>query len=142
MRAKEFLQEIRRLEICCKQKREEIDLLKEQATCLRSVEIKHDRIQTTPDGQGFTRIIERAAEMERELTADLERLQEVRHKLIDMIQDIDTAEYIDLLFLRYVMNKSMIYIADYLGHELSYTYNMHGWALSEFEKKHPEILEK
>ena len=141
MRAKEYLREIRRLEICCRQKREEIEILRDQATCLRSVEIQHDKIQTTPDGQGFTRFIDRAAEMEAELTADLERLQEIRHERIQMIQRLDNAEYIDLLYMYYVLNKSMSYIADYIGHELSYTYNMHLAALEEFEKKFPEILE-
>ena len=135
MNAKTYLQEIRRLEIKYRQNLEEINLLREQALCLPSTNIKDDVVQTSREGQGFTRIVERAAELERQLKEDAAQLQEIRHKRIEMINGLQNPKHIELLFLRYVLNKSMVYISDYIDQELGYTYNMHGLALQEFEKK-------
>lgn len=135
MRAKEYLREIRRLEIRVRQKKEEIELIREQASCLPSTDLKQDRIQTSPDGQGFTRLIDRAASLEQELQQDIEELQKVRHERIMMIHQLEDPKQAELLFLRYVRDRSLDYIADYM--ELSYdrVRHMHGEALQIFQKK-------
>lgn len=141
MRAKEYLREIRRLEIRVRQKKEEIALIREQASCLPSMEIKQDRVQTSPDGQGFTRLIDKAAVLEQELLSDIEELQQVRHERIEMIQQLSDPIFIEILYLRYVSNRSMAYIADYLQKGLQHTYKLHGWALQAFEKQFQEIFQ-
>lgn len=135
MRAKEYLREIRRLEIRVRQKREEIDLIREQAACLPAMEIKQDRVQTSPDGQGFTRLIDNAAVLEQELLSDIEELQQVRHERIEMIHQMENQRYMEILYLRYVMNKSLDYIADYLHVSYEWVRHLHGEALQSFQKK-------
>ena len=140
MRAKEFLREIRRFDIRIRQKKEEITLIREQASCVPGMEIRKDRIQSSPDGQGFTRLLDKAADLERELRADVAELQKIRHERILMIQQLDNETLEEILFQRYVFHRSLQYIAEYLQLDYSYIRNAHGTALMEFEKKFPEIL--
>lgn len=120
---------------------EEIELLRESASCIGLQEIKPDSIQTSPDGQGFTRMIDRAADMERELTEEIARLNEMRHERIGMIQQLDS-QYSELLFQRYVLGKDLWYIAQYMGRSYGRIRNLHGEALEAFAKKFLENLEK
>ena len=120
---------------------EEIELLRESASCIGSQEIKPDAIQTSPDGQGFTRMIDRAADMERELMEEIARLNEMRHERISMIQQLDS-QYSELLFQRYVLGKDLWYIAQYMGRSYGRIRNLHSEALEAFAKKFLENLEK
>lgn len=138
MGAKQYLREIRLLEIRIRQKREEIDRLKEEAACVPALEIKADLVQTSPDGQGFTRLIDKAAALELELASDIQALQTERHKRALEIQSLDDPEHVQLLFMFYVTQRPMRYIAEYLGCGIRQAYNIHGHALTAFEKKYPE----
>lgn len=137
MGAKQYLREIRVLEIRIQQKKEEIDRLKEEAACVPALEIKADLVQTSPDGQGFTRLIDKAEALERELSQDIQTLQTERHKRAAEIQSLDDPEHVQLLFMFYVTSRPMRYIADYLGIGIRQAYNIHGRALQAFEKKFP-----
>lgn len=118
---------------------EEIDLLRESASCIGSQEIKSDTVQTSPDGQGFTRMIDRAADMEQELLAEVARLNSMRHERIKMIQALDW-QYSDLLFQRYVLGKDLWYIAQYMNKGYDWARHIHGEALEEFWEMHSEKI--
>ena len=118
---------------------EEIELLRESATCIGSQEIKSDTIQTSSECQGFTRIIDKAADMERELLAGIEELNQMRHERIKMIQTLDW-QYSDLLFQRYVLGKDLWYIAQYMDKDYGYIRNLHGEALEIFAEKFPKQI--
>lgn len=126
------------LEIRIQQKREEIDRLREEAACVPALEIKADLVQTSPDGQGFTRLIDKAAALEAELAEDIKALQDERHKRAREIQTLDDPDHVQLLYMAYVTNRSMRYIAEYLGCGVRYAYKIHGRALQAFEEKYPE----
>lgn len=134
MNAKRYLSEIRRLDIICRQKREEINLIREQATCVPALTIKQDLVQTSPDGQGFTRLMDRAADLEAELKRDLEQLQEERHRRVVQIQQLENPLYIDILYQRYVYSRSLQYIAEDTGMSYERIRHYHGDALYEFSK--------
>lgn len=135
MKAKTYLSEIRRLEVICRQKREEIELIREQAACIPALTIKEDLVQTSPDGQGFTKLIDRANDLEEELRKDIARLQEERHKRVVQIQQLENPLHIDILYQRYVFNRTLQYIADYTGLSYDRIRHYHGDALGEFSKK-------
>ena len=118
---------------------EEIELLRESATCIGSQEIKTDTIQTPSDGQGFTRIIDKAADMERELLVEIEELNQMRHERIKMIQALDW-QYSDLLFQRYVLGKDLWYIAQYMNKGYDWARHIHGEALEEFWKRYSKKI--
>lgn len=134
MNAKRYLSEIRRLDIICRQKREEIRLIQEQATCVPALTIKQDLVQTSPDGQGFTRLMDRAADLEAELERDLEQLQEERHRRVVQIQQLENPLHIDILYQRYVFSRSLQYIAEDMGMSYEWVRHCHGDALYEFSK--------
>lgn len=135
MKAKTYLREIKRLDVICKQKAEEIQLIREQAMCVPAQTIKPDLIQTSPDGQGFTRLIDRAVTLESEIKKDIDTLQAERHKRIAQIQQMDNIISIDVLYQRYVLYKPLQDIAEYMGLSYGHVRNIHGVALNEFQRK-------
>lgn len=135
MKAKAYLSEIRRMEIICRQKKDEIDMIHEQAACVPALTIKADIVQTSHDGQGFTRLSDKAADLEAELREDLERLREERHKRIMQIQELDNPTHIDILYQRYIRNWSLQDIAEYTGSSYGTIRHYHGNALQDFQRK-------
>ena len=93
-----------------------------------------ERVQTSPNGSGFTRMIDKAADLERELIKEIESLNLMRHKRIAQIQQLDL-QYSDLLFQRYVLGRDLWYISEHLNMRYGYVRKIHGRALEDFAKR-------
>ena len=132
--AKIYLIEIRTAEAKIRQKEEEIRLLREGAACIKGQQTDAERVQTSPNGSGFTRMIDKAADLERELIKEIESLNLMRHKRIAQIQQLDL-QYSDLLFQRYVLGRDLWYISEYLNMRYGYVRKIHGRALEDFAKR-------
>ena len=132
--AKAYLREIRSAEAKIRQKEEEIRLLRESAACIKGQQADSEKVQTSPDGSGFTRMIDKAADLEAELAGEIESLNEMRHERIAQIQELEP-QYSDLLFQRYVLGRDLLYISEYLGRGYGWIRQMHGQALETFRKK-------
>lgn len=134
MTAKEYLQQIKADDLKIEQKLKEYESLAGRKTCLGSMDYSVLRVQTSPDGQGFTKIVDRLVDLQREINDDIDRFYDSKHKKIAEIQSLSKPEYIDILFRRYVEGKSLEQIAADMGYSYHWCCHMHGEALKEFEK--------
>lgn len=83
------------------QKQAEYDTLKEGRTYVGSMDYSVDRVQTTPDGLGFTKISDILYDLQKEINDDIDQWHDMRHKRINQIQQLSKAEYIDNLNLNF-----------------------------------------
>ena len=135
MTAKEYLQEIRKMDLAIDQKQTEYDTMKKKRTYIGGMDYSSERVQTSPDGSGFTKISDRLLDMQRGINDDIDEWHDMRHERINQIQQLSKSEYVDILFRRYVRYQSLKDISDALKFDYNYTCNLHGNALKEFYLK-------
>ncbi len=82
MTAKEYLQEIRKLDLYINQKQTEYDTLYKLRGGAGGIDYAQERVQTSPDGQGFTKISDRLIDLQKEINGS------------KMLRNTNVSEYI------------------------------------------------
>ncbi len=136
MKAKEYLQQLQRLDVMINQKIKEIDDLRLSAKSVSSLDYSKERVQTSPSGDApFVKLIGRIAELEAEINAEIDTFVDKKHKIINQIQTLNNSKYIEVLYKKYVEFKRLEVIADEIGYTYQYIVLLHGQALKEFSRK-------
>ena len=134
MKAKEYLQQLKRLDELINQKIKEVTDLRERATSVSGIDYSKDKVQTSPSGDApFVKLIGKIADLEAEINAEIDSFVNEKHKIINQIQSLKNADYISLLFKRYVEFKKFEIIAIEMNFTYQYVLELHGCALREFE---------
>lgn len=140
MKAKEYLQQLQRLDTIISQKMVELEDLRLKVTSTGSIDYSKERVQTSPSGDApFTNMIARIADLEDEINAEIDRFVDEKHKIINQIQGLKNADYISLLFKRYVELKKFEIIAIEMNFTYQYILELHGYALKEFETTYKNL---
>lgn len=75
MRAKEYLQQLRRLDTVIDQKIKELDDLKVKSTCIGGFDYSKERVQTSPSGDApYVRTVSRIVDLNEEINRELMNL--------------------------------------------------------------------
>lgn len=134
MKAKEYLQQLQRLDTVINQKIKEVQALRVQARSTGGLDYSKERVQSSPSEDApFVKPICRIIDLEAEINAEIDRFVDEKHKIINQIQGLKNSDYISLLFKRYVEFKKFETIAVEMNFTYQYVLNMHGYALKEFE---------
>lgn len=133
MRAKEYLDQIRKLDIKIGQRITELEQMRQRLSVISGIDYSKDRVQSSPSSGNAQ--VEKLVDMDREIWGMIEQETELKHKIIDEIQQLENPIYVDLLFRRYVQCHSFERIACDMGYVYNYVCNLHGEALREFETK-------
>ncbi len=135
MKAKEYLQQLQRLDTVINQKIKELGDLRLKSQSTGSIDYSTERVQTSPSGDApFVKLICRIIDLEAEINAEIDKFIDEKHKIINQIQSLKNSDYISLLFKRYVEFKKFEVIAVEMNFTYQYVLNMHGYALKEFEQ--------
>lgn len=135
MTAKEYLKEIKKIDVAIDQKQIEYETLKGSRTYIGSMDYSAERVQTSPDGSGFTRISDRITDMQQEINDEIDQWHDMRHERIGQIQELSKVEYVEVLFRRYVQYQSLETIAGDLDKSYYRICHLHGEALQELEER-------
>lgn len=134
MKAKEYLQQLQRLDTVINQKINELGDLRLKSQSTGSIDYSKERVQTNPSGDApFVKPICRIIDLEAEINAEIDKFIDEKHKIINQIQSLKNSDYISLLFKRYVEFKKFETIAVEMNFTYQYVLNMHWYALKEFE---------
>ena len=99
-----------------------------------------DKVQTSPSGDTpFVKLIGKIADLEAEINAEIDSFVNEKHKIINQIQSLKNADYISLLFKRYVEFKKFEIIAIEMNFTYQYVLELHGCALREFETTYKNL---
>lgn len=136
MKHKDCLRRIRRLDVHIDQKIKELESLRAAATRISGANYARDPVSGgKKQCAGYTGIVERIVDLEREIEAEIDRFVDERHETINRIQSLDDPIYADILFQRYVEYKSLYEIAREMRYSYSHTRRIFGKALRVFMAK-------
>ena len=133
MTTKQYLSQIRLLDIKVGQRIEELTEMRARVSILSGIDYSKDRIQATPTTGN--KQIEDLVDFENKLYDLIQKERDLKHKIIGQIQELDNAIYVDILFRRYVECHSFERIACDMGYAYNYVCTLHGEALNAFENK-------
>ncbi|MGN1368455.1 MAG: hypothetical protein ACI4WX_06285 [Aristaeellaceae bacterium] len=135
MKAKEYLMQLKKMDVMIDCKLEKRRRLMELATRITPT-IKEDVVSGGGNHDRMTDAVAKLVDLEMEINADIDRyvdLQREAEKLLDRLADTDRHKY-DVLYKRYVLDEKWEKIAAEMGYSsVSSVYKMHGWALKSFE---------
>lgn len=140
MTAKEYLRQLRQLEIKIEQRRLERDHLLSDAMGNGSPRLSRDKVQTSVSGDTMGDKLAECADLQKEIDWLINKLIADRHRIIGEIHTLNDARYIQILYLHYVEGKRLEDVAEIMikpnGKHYSYDHiaSLHGMALQEFDR--------
>lgn len=133
MTAKEYLQQIRQCEIFIKQRQRELEQLKDSRTFISGIDYGKDRVQTSfTGGTSQNKTSEDIVDLENEIEENINKMNSLRHDIIDKIQKMKDIRYSELLFLKYVEGMDLGNISIRMNYEYKWCCELHTRALDEF----------
>lgn len=130
MSPKEYLQQIRLLDIKINHRRQELNSLKK----LYLPAVKSDGVQANKFSDTTGSKVVRIESIENEINNDINELIKLRHKIIGEIHSLNNSLYIDILYKRYIEYKNLKQIADEMNYSFIHIRRCHGYALLELKK--------
>ena len=140
MTAKEYLRQLKNLEIKIAQRRQERDRLIAEAMGNNSPRLSVDKVQSSGAGDQMSDKLADAADIQREVDWLINKLIADRHRIIGEIHTLTDARYIQILYLHYVEGKKLEDVAEIMvktnGKPYSYDHiaSLHGMALQKFDR--------
>ena len=149
MTAKEYLSQIRLLDLKIDQKIEERQELIHRASGITAVSVDPNRVQTSGDTVGPMRYVDKAVDMEKDINRMIDEYTDARDRIINQIHQLSDARYVELLGLKYVGRREKDGRMHYMrleeiactmvksnGEPYSYDHirSMHGEALKRFSE--------
>lgn len=141
MKAKEYLQQLQRLDTVINQKIKEVQDLRLKSQSTGSVDYSKERVQSSPSGDApFVKPICRIIDLEAEINAEIDTFVDEKHKIINQIQALQNPKHIDILYKHYVEFKRLEIVAVEINFTYQYIVELHGTALKEFQLTHENLL--
>ena len=139
MTAKEYLSQGRHLDARINDKLHQVEqlrLMAEKATAM----LGGIPNSGTPNVSGLQDTICRIVDLEAEISRSVDQLIELRREIMHAIDAVPNAEYRTLLSMRYLSFRSWQDIAESMGYNEKYVYELHGKALKMIRV--PQVLTK
>lgn len=141
MKAKEYLQQLQRLDTMINQKIKEVDDLRLKSRSVGSIDYSKERVQTSPSGDApFVKLIGRIIDLEVEINAEIDAFVDEKHRIINQIQALKNSKYIEILYKHYVEFKRLEVVAVEMNFTYQYVVELHGYALKDFQTTYENLL--
>jgi len=131
--AKEYLEQIESLSIRIDQMQNRLDCMRETAGGAAAIRYDKDRVQASVTVDAVERNVLNLIEMENKIFAEKVRLETIRNKITEQIQNLDDDRYVQILYKRYVEGKKFFTIHKEIHLDYDYVRALHGEALGYFE---------
>ena len=130
--AKELLLQPQKLNAIIQSRLIELQQLKDLARSV-TANINQERVKASGDYQKMASLVDRAVDMESEITSLSNQLLDIKKEVSSVIEQLNPTEY-DLLHKRYIQGMSFYEIANQKGKEYSWVTTVHGRALKNMQK--------
>ena len=134
MKAKEYLQQLQKLDIVINQKLQELYELKKMGG-IKCIDYTMEKVQSSrQNGANFETILIKIIDMENEINAEIDSFIDMKHCIINKIQTLDNSKNMQVLYKRYVEYKRLEMVACEMAYTFQYVVLLHGQALKDFEQ--------
>ena len=134
MTAKEYLQQLRMLDIKIRHRKEQVEELRALAMYSGSFASDGERVQTSGSGDRMSEQVARYVDLQAEVEEMIRGYTERKDRIIREIHELSDARYVEVLFKRYVEFKSFERIACEMNYNYTWICELHGKALQAFER--------
>lgn len=131
MTAKQYLSQLRILDIKINQKQDELHRL--YCAAERTTPVQNEGIGGGGTSDKVGNITALIADLDTEINADIDRLVDLRHRIINQIHALEDHDEIKVLERRYVYLSSWKHIAAEMQYDLRKIYRIHKRGLKHFE---------
>lgn len=132
---KEYLRQIRLFDICIRQKEAELAAMRSEIESM-SAAVTGERVQTSAKDK-MSEKVSHIVDLENQIIQDKEKFLRMKDRIINEIQCLNNAVYVDILYKRYVEYMRLEEIAVKLHYSYDRMRHLHGLALQAFRKKSP-----
>lgn len=142
MRAKDYLQQLKKLDAIIKNKMIEKEQWRDIALGI-TARTDGERVQSSGSQQKMANAIDKCIDIEREIDEMIDRLYDLKQEIIKTIEQLNATEY-DVLHKRYVQDMNFAEIGASKKKTKSWATTVHGRALQNLQKilNHREQEEK
>lgn len=134
MTAKEYLGQIRVLDAKIDNMQRQLDDLREMITATGGIDYTRERVDSSPEQDQLAARMARYIDMGNKIDKEIDRLIDMKYRIVKQINLLKDDRYIILLDLRYVRLLSWEQISSIMGYSLRHVYEIHGEALSAFNR--------
>ena len=130
MTAKDYLRDIRRMDLEIKTLQEQIEMLRQDAECVKSMQVSD-----MPKGgksRDMSDAVVDSADLQMICARYMSELTQKRKEAMDLIMQVDGSELRTILLMRYLQGLDWDDIADRTNYSLRTVFSLHGEALNEF----------
>lgn len=139
MTAKEYLQQLHKMDVFINQRNQEKADLRARLSSIGSIDYTKERVQTSlSGGASYEQQIIRIIDLENEIDSLINDYVDLKHKIISEIHDLNNTDQIKVLYKRYVLGEKFEQIAIDLNFSIRNVYKVHGYALQEFQRIYPQ----
>ena len=135
MDTKTYLSQIGRLDLMIKNKISELSSLREMCYRLTGMS-NEERVQSTPNFDKIGTAVAKIDDLERKTDRLVDEYVDKRKKIIEQIDNMDDKVIYEILFARYIEQKTFERIAADMTYSFRQICRLHNKALIEFEKKY------
>lgn len=140
MTAKEYLQQLHKIDIIIQQKMQERSELQKMSVSIGSFDYTRERVQTSPSNDApYAKTVDKIVAIEAEIDDMVTLFADQKHRMINQIQSLQNDKYIDILYKYYVENKRLEQIAAEMNYTYQYIRELHRFALQEFETTYTNL---
>ena len=141
VKAKEYLQQLKRFDTVIHQKIKELSDLRQQSQSIGSMDYSRERVQTGFSGNApFVNLTGRILDLEAEINTEIDGFMDEKHRVINQIQGLSSVNHISLLYKRYIEFKKLEVVAAEMNFTYQYVVELHGRALKEFQTTYENLL--
>lgn len=133
MTTKQYLNQIDRYNKTINNKLSEIYQLKNIA-CSISISTDKENVQTSSDKDKLGSAVAKIVDLEAEINSIIDMFMKKRERIIMQIDSMENNMHYQVLFSRYIEQKTFERIADETSYSMRQILRLHGDALIEFEK--------
>lgn len=134
MDAKKYLQQVRKLNVLIEQKRKQVKNLKELAESI-TVPMDKERVSSSPTSlDKIGEIVAKIIDLENEINCDIDKYIELKKEVIGVIDSVEDARLMNLLYERYLNFKTWDNIAAGMGITYQWVHILHKIALKNVQK--------
>ena len=134
MNAKEYLQQLKKLDIQIAQRRDQLEELRLMILSAADPSREHVTGGKKPADAAVVDYISRLEDREKEISEMIAAYLDLKAKIIDEIQSLPNPLHVQILYKRYVEYKKMERIAREMHYGYKYISDLHRNALQNFQK--------
>lgn len=139
MNAKEYLEQLQKMDVAINQNIAWLYELKNTRKELKGVNYTSQKVKTSKSHRAdFEKTILIIMDMEQNINDSIDKFVEQKNEIIKQIQSLDNHKYVQVLYKKYVEYKRLEEIAIEMHYSYQYIKEIHKKALQEFKKNIPK----